>query len=144
MGQKRHFPHHRRPLLNRSKAFTKVGRQGGKTKDRRNSSDTSTALVRSPGVDCDHLSSSFSSGSIQKRGSWWQHGRIFVAIGKMRRGIRGCLSLQEEETLGGTVWATEHDYWNEHLFGGESKRFDDLVGDDGGGALLHRISRYTE
>lgn len=143
VGSKRHLPHQRRPPLNRSKTYTKRKRRSEKAKDWRNSSDTSTALVRPPEVDCDHLPSSFSSGSISKRSSWWQHGRLFVAIGRARRGIRGCLSLQEEETSDGTVWATERDYWNDHLSEGESKRPGDPMRDYDGRALLRRIRTYT-
>lgn len=64
-------------------------------------------------------------------------------MGRVRRGIRGCLSLQEEDTFGGSAWATERDYWDDHLAEGESKRPGNLVRDDDGGALLQRIRRYT-
>jgi hypothetical protein len=140
---RRHLPRQRRPLLSRSKKYMKSDRRSEKAKDWMNSSDASTALVRSPGADFNHLPSSFSSGSISKKSSWWQHGRLLVAIGRVRRGIRGCLSLQEEETLGGTVWATERDYWNDHLSNGESKRSSDPMRDYDGRALLRRIRTYT-
>ena len=143
VGSKRHLSRQRRPPLNRSKTYTKKKYRSEEAKDRRSSSDASTALVRSPEADRNHLPSSFSSGSISKRSSWWQHGRFFVAIGRVRRGIRGCLSLQEEETFGGTVWATEHDYWNDHLPEGEPKRPGDPMRDYDGRALLHRIRTYT-
>ena len=140
-GSKRYSPHHRRPPLNRSKTCLKKKRRN-KAEDWRDSSDASTALVRSPGVDCDHLPSSFSSGSVSKRGSWWRHGRLPIVIGRVRRGIRGCLSLEGEEAFGSPAWATEHDYWNDHLAKGESKRSSDSMGNDGG-ALLQRIRRCT-
>ena len=144
VGSIRRSPHHRRPPLNRSKTCLKKKRRSDIAKDRRDSSDASTALVRSPGVDCDQLQSSFSSGSISKRGSWWQHGRLSVAIRKARGGLRGCLSLGGEDAFGGPVWATEHDYWNDHSAQGKSKRPGDPMRDDvDGGALLRRIRRYT-
>jgi len=140
VGSKQHSS---RLLLNRSKTYMKKKRRGEKAKDQRNSSDASTALVRSPEIDRNHhLPSSFSSGTISKRSSW-QHGRLFVAIGRVRRGIRGCLSSQEEETFGGTMWATERDYWNDHSSKGESKRPDDPMRDYDGRALLRRIRTYT-
>lgn len=148
-GSKRHSPHHRRLSIDRSKTCLKKKRRGEKTKGwkNRDSSDASTTLMRSlPGeVGCDPLSSSFSSGSIPKRGSWWQHGRLLVVIGRIRRGIRGCLSLEEEEIFGSPAWATEHDYWDDHLTENESRRSDDLMGDDDddGGTLLRRIRRYA-
>ena len=138
-GSKRRSPRYMRPPLNRSKT-----RRIEKAKDWRNSSDASTALVGASGIDCDHLPSSFSSGSISKRGPRWQRGRFFVAIGRVRRGIRGCLSLQEEENFGSTVWATERDYWDDHLPKDESKRSDDSMRGGDGGALLRRIRRYTQ
>lgn len=144
MGSKRHVPRQRRPPLNRSKTYTKKKLRSERAKDWRNSSDTSTALVRSPEVDCNRLPSSFSSGSISKRNSWWQHGRLFVAIGRVRRGIRGCLSLQGEDTSDGTVWATERDYWNDHLSEGEYKRPGDPIRNYDGRALLRRIRTYTQ
>ena len=140
VGSKRNLP---RPPLNRSKTYMKKKRRGEKAKGWRNSSDASTALVRSPDVGCNHLPSSFSSSSISKRSSWWQHGRLFVAIGRVRRGIRGCLSPQEEVNLDGTVWATERDYWNDHLPKDESKRPGDPTRDHDGRALLYRIRTYT-
>ena len=140
VGPKRYSPHHRRPPLNRPKKCLKKKHRSGKAEDWRNSSDTSIALVRSPGVDCGHLPSSFSSGSISKRGSWWRHGRLSVVIGRVGRGIRGCLLSEEEEAFGDPVWATEHDYWNDHLAEGESKRSGDPKD---GEALLERIRRYS-
>lgn len=143
MGSKRHSPHHRRPPLNRSKTCMKK-RRSEKANGRRNSSDASSALVRSPGVDYDHLPSSFSSGSISKRGPWWQHGRLFVAIGRVRRGFRGCLSSQGGETLGDSIWVTEREYRSNHLSKGESKRSGDPVRGGDGRALLRRIRRYFQ
>ena len=144
VGPKRHSPHHRRPPLVRSKTCLKKKRWSEKVQDRRDSSDASTALVRSPGIDCDHLPSSFSSGSLSKKGSWWRRGRLLVVIGRVRKGIGGCLPSREEDAIGGsTVWATEHDYWNEHLVKGESQRHGDPRQGDDGAELLRRISRYS-
>ena len=143
VDSKRHSPHHRQPPFDRSKTCLKKKRRGEKTKGRRNSSDTSIPLVGSPGVYCDHLPSSFSSGSISKRGSWWQRGRLLVVIGRVRRGIRGCLSVEEEETLDGPVSVMERDHWNDHLDEGESRHSGDPTADDDGGALLRRVRRYT-
>ena len=138
-GSIRHSPHHRRPPLNRSKACLKK-----KRRNERDSSDTSITFVRSPEVDCDHLPSSFSSGSISKRGSWWQHGRLLVAIRRVRKGVRGCLSVEGEEASSGRVWATERDYWDDHLVQGKSKRLGGPAGDDADGrALLRRIRKCT-
>jgi len=143
VGSKQRPPYPRRPPLARSKTCLKKKRRDEKTKDWKNSSNASTALVRSPGVDCGHLPSSFSSSSISKRGSRWKHGRFLVVIRRMRRGIRGCLSLQEEETFDGSAWATERNYWDDHLAEGESKRSGSLTRDYDGGVLLQRIRRYT-
>ena len=142
-GSKRCSPHHRQMFLNQQKTRTKKKRRGERVTGRRSSPDAFIALVRSPGVDYDHLSSSFSSGSISKRGSWWQHGRLSVAIGRVRRGIRGCLSSQEEGSPSGTVWATERDYWNNHSPRRESERSGNLMRCDDGRVLLRRIRRYT-
>jgi len=142
-GQKRHSPHHRRPPLSRSKTCLKKKRRSERAKGWRNPSDTSIPLVGALGVHCDHLPSSFSSGSISKRSSWWQRGRLLVVIGRVRRGIRGCLSVEEEETLDDPVWVTERDHWDDRLAEGGSRRTGDLMGDDDGGALLRRIRRYT-
>lgn len=144
VGSKRHSPHHRRPPLHRSKACLKKERWSGRAQDRRDSSDASTALVRSPGIDHDHLPSSFSSGSIPKKDSWWRRGRFSIAIGRVRRGIGGCLSSREEDTIGGSVvWATEHDYWNDHLAKGKHQGSGDPTQDDDGSELLQRIRRYS-
>jgi len=143
VGSKRHSPHHRRPPVNRSKTCLKKKRRSEKAKGWRNSSDTSIPLVGSSGVYCDHLPSSFSSGSISKGGSWWQRGRLLVVISRVRRGIRGCLSVEEEETLDDPVWVTERDCWNDHSAEGVSKHFGDPIADDDGGTLLRRICRYT-
>lgn len=142
-GSKRCLPRHGQLLLNQPKVRAKKNRRSERVTGRRNSPDTLIALVRSPGVDYDHLSSSFSSGSVSKRGSWWQHGRFSVAIGRVRRGIRGCLSSQEEGSPSGTVWATERDYWNDNLPRGESERSGNPMRRDDGRVLLRRIRRYT-
>lgn len=142
-GSKRCSPHHRQTRLNQQKTRAKKKRRGERVTGRRNSPDAFITLVRSPGVDYDHLSSSFSSGSISKRGSWWQHGRLSVAIGRVRRGIRGCLSSQEEGSPSGTVWATEHDYWNNHSSRRESERSGSPMRCNDGRMLLRRIRRYT-
>ena len=135
-GSKRYSPHHRRLPLDRSKTCLKKKRRSEKARDPR---DTSIALVRSPEICCDDLPSSFSSGSISKRGSWWQRGRFLVVIGRVRRGIRGCLSVEEGDTLDDSVWAAQCDQNDQ----GEPRRSDDPMGDDDGGALLRRIRRYA-
>lgn len=144
-GPKRHSPHHRRPPLHRSKTcLKKKKRWSEKAQDRVDSSHAPTALVRSPWIDCDHLPSSFSSGSVSKKGSWWRRSQFSIVIGRVRRGIGGCLSSREEETVGGSVaWATEHDYWNDHLANGESQLSGDPTQDDDGTELLRRIRRYS-
>ena len=143
VGSKRYSPHHRRPPLDRSKTCLKKKRWNEKVQDRKDSSETSTALVRSPGIDCDRLPSSFSSGSISKKGSWWRRGRFLIVIGRVRRGIGGCLSSREEDVVGESVaWATERDYWNEHLPKGESHSGDPTQVDDGTD-LLRRARRYS-
>lgn len=144
VGSKRHSPHHRRPPLDRSKTCLKRKPWSGRAWDRRDSSDASVALVRPPGVDSEHLPSSFSSGSISKKGLWWRRGRILVAITRVRRVIGGCLSSREEDTGGGSVvWATEHDYWSDYLARGESQRSGDPTQDDDGTELLRRVRRYS-
>jgi hypothetical protein len=144
VGSKRHSPHHRRPPLHRSKVCLKKKTWSEKGQDRRDSSNASTALVRSPGIGCDHLPSSFSSGSLSKKGSWWRRGRFLIVVGRVRRGIGGCLPLREEDAAGGSVvWATEHDYWNDHLAKGETQDSSDPTRGDDGTELLRRISRYS-
>lgn len=143
-GEKRHSPHHRRPPFVQSKTCLKKKRWSEKGRDRRGLLDAPAALVRSPGVDCDHLPSSFSSESISKKGSWWRRGRFLVTIGRVRRGIGGCLSLREVDTLGGSVaWATEHDYQSDHLVEGKSKRPGDQKQGGDGTELLQRIRTYS-
>ena len=142
MESKQHSPRHRRPPLHRSKTCLKK-HWSEKARSGRYSSDASTTLVRSAGPECDHLPSSFSSGSIPKRRTWWQHCRCSVVIRRVRRGIWGCLSLQED-TLGGSVaWATERDYWNDHLPEGQFQRSGNPRTDDGGIKLLRRIRRCS-
>lgn len=140
-GSKRYSPHHRRPPSNRSKTCLKK-RRSEKAKGWR-TSDASISLVGSPGIYHDQLPSSFSSGSISKRGSWWQRGRLLVVISRVRKGIRGCLSVEEEETPNDSVWVTERDHWDDRLAEGESRHPGDPTVDNDGGALLRRIRRYT-
>lgn len=140
-GSIRHSPHHRWQPLNRSKTCLKKRSWNQKVQDRTGSSEASITFGRSPVVGCDHLPSSFSSGSISKKGSWC---RFLIAIGRMRRGIGGCLSSREEDAVGGpAVWATERDYWNDHMAEGGSQPSGDPTQVCEGTELLWRISRYS-
>ena len=140
----RHSPHHKRPSLNRSKTCLKRGNWSGKVQDQRGSCDASAASVRPPGVDCDHLTSTFSSGSISKKGPWWRRGRFSAVIRRVRKGIGGCLTLREDDSFcGSCAWATEHDYWNDHLAKGKYRHPGGPTRDTDGTELLRRVGRYT-